>query len=49
MAQHGKGMIVGACRSVAYHSVKEVLLANSGRYEVDSDTVFFLSGKPTEA
>jgi hypothetical protein len=44
MAQQGKQMRVGAREGFAYRSVKLVLLANSNRYEVDSNT-FFLSGK----
>jgi hypothetical protein len=39
MAQQGKQMRVGACEGFAYHSVKLVLLANSNRCEVDSNTV----------
>ncbi len=39
MAQQGKQMRVGAREGFAYHSVQLVLLmANSNRYEVDSNT-----------
>jgi hypothetical protein len=44
MAQQGKKMRVGACEGFPDHSIKLVSLANSNRYEVDSNT-FFLSGK----
>jgi hypothetical protein len=44
MAQHGKQMRVRARKGFPYHSVKLVLLANSNRYEVDSNT-FCSSGK----
>jgi hypothetical protein len=37
-------MRVGASEGFAYHSVKLVLLANSNRFEVDSNT-FFQSGE----
>jgi hypothetical protein len=38
MTQQGKQMRVGACEGFAYHSVKLASLANSDRYEVDSNT-----------
>jgi hypothetical protein len=44
MAQQGKQMRVGACKSFAYNSVKMVVLANGRRYELDSNT-FSLSSK----
>jgi hypothetical protein len=44
MAQHGKQMRVGAREGFPYNSVKLVLVANSKRYEIDSNTLF-LSGK----
>ncbi len=40
MGQQGKHMRVGARESLAYHSVKLVLLANGDRYEVDSNTLY---------
>jgi MFS superfamily sulfate permease-like transporter len=44
MAQQCKQMRVGAWKGFAYHSVKVVILANSNRYDVDSNK-FFLGGK----
>ncbi len=38
-------MRVGARKGFAYHSVKLVSMANGDKYEVDSKTFFFLSGK----
>jgi hypothetical protein len=38
MAQQGKQMRFGICNGFGYHSVKLVLLANSNRFEVDSNT-----------
>ncbi len=38
-------MRFGAREGFAYHSVKLVLLVNRIRYEVDSNTFFFQSGK----
>ncbi len=45
MTQQGKQMRVGACEGFAYHSVKLASLANSDRYEVDSNTFFTPSKK----
>jgi hypothetical protein len=42
MAPQGKERRVGAQEGFAFLSVKLVLLANGNRYEVDSNTFFFL-------
>jgi hypothetical protein len=42
MAEQGKQMRVGAREGFAHNSVKMVSLADDNRYEVDSNTFFFL-------
>jgi hypothetical protein len=46
MAQQGNHMRFGACEGFAYRSVKLVILANSNRYEVDSNMLFSEWGSP---
>jgi hypothetical protein len=41
MAQQGKLMRVGAREGFAYHSVELLLLANSNRYEVESNILWY--------
>jgi hypothetical protein len=42
MAQQDEQMRVAAHDGFAYHSVKQVLLANGNSYEVDSNTLFLI-------